>query len=484
MRASPTSCGWRKAERVAGAEVLTVRAGGEALALPAPLVREVLRPAPLTRIPHAPPALLGLSGLRGAVMPVLSLARLLGKEEGAPSPAARVVVAGGEAPFGLMVEEVSRLGPAGEARAIDLPALLARDFGAARSPAALRPSATPRPAPAAEPEGSSVALLAFTLAGRDHALPLERVLEVARLPVEMTALPRTEEAMLGVVPFRGGLLPLVCPRALLGLRPGPGAGLAGARLVVVRLGHLPVGLVVDSLRAVLHLPPSALAPVPAILSRGMGEARVEAIARTGDGRLVTVLSPDGLFDEATTARLLAGARPEGDVAPELGAAERFLLFRLGGESYGLPVAAVEEVARRPKRLSRLPRAPRFVAGAMTLRGTVLPVIDGPLRFGARAETGLAGLVVVIGAGGMRAGLAVDAVSEVLPIATAEIHPAPALPPGGADAFARVARVGPEGRMLPLVDPHRLLEAAGHDLLAAAAGGGAEAGSGTKAGPAP
>nr|WP_245215149.1 chemotaxis protein CheW [Pararoseomonas indoligenes] len=445
---------------------MTVRVAGEALALPASLVREVLRPTPLTRVPHAPPAMLGLSGLRGAVLPVLSLARLLGLEDAAPTPAARVVVAGEEAPCGLLVEEVSRFGSDDGARPIDLPALLARDFGAARSHARAAPRAAPTEVLEEAPD-RRVALLAFTLSGQDHALPLESVAEVARLPAEVTALPGAEDAMLGVIPFRGGLLPLVSPRALLGLKPG--AGTARARLVVVRLGPLRVGLVVDGLSAVLRLPGSALSPVPAVLSRGMGEARVAAIARTEEGRLVTVLSPEALFDEATTARLLAGASPEEGPATATETAERFLVFRLGGESYGLPVAAVQEVARRPERLARIPRAPGFIAGAMTLSGAVLPVIDGHRRFGGTGDEGV-GQIVVIGADGLRAGLAVDAVSEVMPVATAELLPAPEMIPDADGVFDRVARLGREGRMVLLIDPLALLEAAGRDLLAAAADG--------------
>ncbi|MCR0981492.1 chemotaxis protein CheW [Roseomonas populi] len=459
------------------AGALTVRVAGEAYALPAPAVREVLRPVPLTRVPHAPPGLLGLASLRGAVLPVLSLARLLGRDEPAPSPAARVVVAE-DPPLGLLVEEVTRLGTGEGAHTIDLPALLARGFGAGHA----RPSAqvTARPVPSDAPGGSSgeaaearVALLAFALADQDYALPLESVAGVARLPGRITALPGAEPAMLGAAPYRGGLLPLVSLRALLGL---PAAAEAGSRLVVVRIGHLLVGLVVDALRTVLRPPQAALDPVPAVLTRGTGEVRVQAIARLDGDRLVSVLSPGALFDEETTARLLAASRPEAEGAAGLQAeaAERLVVFDLGKERFGLPLTAVEEVVRHPRHLARIPRAPDFVAGAMTLRGAALPVIDLRRRFGG-AGTGDPGRVVVVGAEGLRAGLAVDAVSGVLPVA--DLLPAPEPAGTGAEVFDRVARVERDGRMILVLAPRALLEAAGRDLLAAAgevdrAGGGA------------
>lgn len=58
--------------------LLTVQVGDERFALPASDVAEVIRPPAVTRVPLGPPSLLGVANLRGAVMPVVSLHRLLG----------------------------------------------------------------------------------------------------------------------------------------------------------------------------------------------------------------------------------------------------------------------------------------------------------------------------------------------------------------------------------------------------------------------
>src|SRR5699024_3144209 len=102
---------------------------GEEVAIPAEAIREVLRPGAVTRVPHAPPSLLGLMNLRGVVVPVVSLARLLGREGVASTSAARVVVVGAEAPIGLLVESVSAVGPDSGGRCVDPDALLSRGFG-------------------------------------------------------------------------------------------------------------------------------------------------------------------------------------------------------------------------------------------------------------------------------------------------------------------------------------------------------------------
>ena len=461
----PTNSG-ALAERMApAAGALTVMVAGEALALPAGAVREVLRPRPLTRVPHAPPALLGLAALRGAALPVVSLAALTGRAAAAPSPAARILVLDGPAPAGLLVDGIAGAGGgAGRVaeRVIDPAALLAAAFGAVVRRASPAPALGPAASDAA---AERLALLGFALAGQEFALPLEKVVAVLRRPAEVT---RTGAAA-GVTSYRGGLLPLLAPHGLLGL---PAATAQAGRVVVMRLGPALVGLLVDRITAIHRLAEAAIDPVPAVLARGGGEARLEAIGRLADGRLVGILAPARLFDAETTAGLLAEtgrggeAMAESSMAPE--AVERILVFRLGEEEYGLPLAAVEEVARRPARLTRLPRAPAFVAGAMNLRGTVLPVIDQRRRFAAAGEVpAQGGRVIVVTTGGVRAGFGVDAVAGIMALPAAALAPAPEIAAGGA-VFDRVATVEREGRMILLIDPQALLDAAERDLIEALA----------------
>ena len=59
---------------------------------------------------------------------------------------------------------------------------------------------------------------------------------------------------------------------------------------------------------------------------------------------------------------------------------QFLVFRLGDDEFGLPIEAVDEVARVPDQITRLPRTPKFLEGVVNLRGEVLPVVDQRRRF--------------------------------------------------------------------------------------------------------
>jgi purine-binding chemotaxis protein CheW len=317
-------------------------------------------------------------------------------------------------------------------------------------------------------------LLGCSLAGQDYALPIGAVVEVLAVPPEVVALPGSAEAALGVIPYRNGLLPLASLRALLGLPPAvDGAGQA----IVLRIGSALVGLVADRIKGVLRAPDDAIGPVPAALNRGAGEAQIDAIYRpSGGSRLISILSPERLFQDETTARILADGREKGDGAmAEQGAEgrERFVVFRLGEEAYGLPIAAVEEVVRLPDPVTRVPRAPDFVEGVMSLRGKIVPLIDLRRRFEVEdgASTGRR-RVIVTRLRGVLAGFIVDAVSEIADLAQDGLAAAPDFPTETetVQLFDRILPGEGDRRMVLLVDPQALLDRVEADLLKAMEGG--------------
>jgi len=89
-------------------EVVVVVAGGKRWALPTARVREVAQLSALTPVPTAPPPVVGLTQLRGQIVPVLDLAPDGGGEDArAPRPGdALVVVELGPVRAALWVERV------------------------------------------------------------------------------------------------------------------------------------------------------------------------------------------------------------------------------------------------------------------------------------------------------------------------------------------------------------------------------------------
>ncbi len=463
----------------ARSNLLAFRIADRRFAVEAGRVAEVARCPVLTRLPHAPASLAGVAALRGRVLPVIALGALL-DVEGATA-GERLIVLDGGAPLGLAVDEVIGLETGegrglietidGAARVLPLEEMLEHAFADGFRRASVRRAPERLEDAATRQADARRSLLAFVLAGQHYALPLEQVREVIPVPAEIAELPRSDVAMLGAASLRGALIPIASTRSLLGLPPAPLS--SSARIVVAAIGEARVGLAVDEVRAIVHAVASAIGPVPKVLNRGAGEAQVSAMLRTETGGLIAVLDPERLFAEESVAQILEDGR--GGAGDSEGAAarsgQRFVIFQLGTESYGLDIGAVEEVTALPETLSRMPRAPAYVLGVMARRGRAVPVIDQRDRFGVSGATPAARpRVIVTRIGDLVAGFAVDSVSEILELSDEQLSPTPELTKDAARLFDRIAQVDDGGRVILLVNPSELLNRAEQDLVAALAMG--------------
>lgn len=450
-------------------------------------VSEIFRSPKVTRVPGAPFSLLGIAGLRGAAIPVISLARLLGRED-APGAESRLLLLAGRQPIGLSVDRVGALAhlPAPDdsggqtafsrlyaiddsaLRVLDLDALLRQAFS--RGFGERRPTAAGTADLEDEADvDAQVALLTFELAGQTYALPLDEVGEVLTLPERLAVMAQSDDAALGVHNLRGRLLPIVSLGHLLGLA-GPEADAGACRVVVTRIGDAVVGLAVDRLHAILRVPETAIDAAPPVLNRGGGEAQVQSICRLPDGRgLVGILSAKRLFRDEKVAHILADGRHEvSDVEDETkgGDGSRYLIFRIGGDEFGLPLASVDEVVRLPERLTKVPKAPAFVEGVLNLRGRVTPVIDQRRRFDAApSDPDARPRIVVTTIDGRQAGFIVDTVSEILDLGSDQLETTPEMTADAGRLFNRVASLEGGERLILLVDPRELLDRAERELLA-------------------
>lgn len=101
---------------------------------------------------------------------------------------------------------------------------------------------------------------------------------------------------------------------------------------------------------------------------------------------------------------------------------QLVIFNLSGESYGVDIAAVEGIIKM-QAITVVPHAPKFVEGVTNLRGKVLPVIDLRKRFGlAQAKETRDSRIVTVDVQGLKVGMVVDGVSEVLRIPEEAIEP--------------------------------------------------------------
>ncbi len=134
-------------------------------------------------------------------------------------------------------------------------------------------------------------------------------------------------------------------------------------------------------------------------------------------------------------------------------------FRVGRETYGVPIASLHEIVRVPE-ITTVPDAPDYLEGVINLRGKIVSVVDLRKRFG-QPSTALdrRSRILVVEHRGRLAGLIVDSASEVLKIPESEIEAAPAMmQEGGLDCVTGLGKY--RGRLIVLLDIDKVLAARG------------------------
>ncbi len=162
-------------------------------------------------------------------------------------------------------------------------------------------------------------------------------------------------------------------------------------------------------------------------------------------------------------RLAAGPEPATDSTPQ-----QYLTFTLWGEMFAVAILNVKEIIEFGT-VTEIPMMPSFIRGVINLRGAVVPVIDLSCRFGGKAtEVARRTCIVIIELEEADTkhdiGVMVDAVSEVLEIAQADIEPPPMF--GAKISTEFIAGMGKvNGKFVIVLDVAKVLSVEDSALLA-------------------
>ncbi len=241
------------------------------------------------------------------------------------------------------------------------------------------------------------------------------------------------------------------------------------RIIVVDAGGFVLGLVVDHVNEVLNVSRKLLDPPPMITSDGSG-MELEAVAKLDDGnRLIMLLDVANLMrdgklremDTGSTAKVSAdtkmAAEKAGDFAQEMTEVQ-LVTFMLSGEEYGVPISQIQEIDRLSK-VTKVPKAARFIEGVTNLRGEVIPVLDTRKRFDLEAKVADDRTrIMIVELGGVKTGLIVDSVREVLSLPRKDIAPPPAAVHSGIDQrfISGIGKIDSGKRMVVLLDVEKIL----------------------------
>ncbi len=113
-----------------------------------------------------------------------------------------------------------------------------------------------------------------------------------------------------------------------------------------------------------------------------------------------------------------------DDEDESGQANKYLLFNIGEELYGIGIANVTEIIEMQK-ITGVPDMPVFIKGVINLRGKVIPVMNLRLRFAMKERAyDDRTCIIIVNIDESSLGFIVDTVAEVHNILEKNIEPAP------------------------------------------------------------
>ncbi len=131
-------------------------------------------------------------------------------------------------------------------------------------------------------------------------------------------------------------------------------------------------------------------------------------------------------------------------------------FRIGRETFGVPISLVREIVRVPA-ITSVPNAPEYIEGVINLRGRIIPVVDLRKRFHEKVgEPSKKNRIVVVELESRLIGLMVNSASEVLRIPPSEIEaPHDVFQEGELNYITGVGKL--RGRLIILLDLSKILQ---------------------------
>ena len=103
---------------------------------------------------------------------------------------------------------------------------------------------------------------------------------------------------------------------------------------------------------------------------------------------------------------------------------KFTIFKIGDELFGIGIDRVVEILKVQK-IFTIPGLPEFLSGVMSVRGSIVPVIDLRRRFGIK-PSGNKERIIIVRYGQEKISFLVDDIKEILSLSPEEIRTPPSI----------------------------------------------------------
>lgn len=222
-------------------------------------------------------------------------------------------------------------------------------------------------------------IVMFRIGKESFGAKIERVKEIIRYP-SITTIPRAPDFLAGITNLRGQVLPVIDARVMLGIDIKDIT--ESTRILVIDSHNSQTGIIVDSVNGVISLEEATIEPPPPAIELEIDAKYVKnIIKRRNTDSLIMELDIDLITSFKTSQakehqESLFGSK-EGSNLEEIKESvkeSQLVTFIISDEEYSFPIESVREVLRVGY-ITEVPEVQPYVLGVLSVRDTLLPVID-------------------------------------------------------------------------------------------------------------
>ena len=133
--------------------------------------------------------------------------------------------------------------------------------------------------------------LTFTISGEDYGLEINYIKDIIQMQ-EITRVPGVAPYIIGITNLRGSIVPVVDVRIRFGKEPQ--AYHERTCIVVIELDEMQIGMVVDAVQEVIHIPDSVVTQPPK-MSAASENRYVRSIGNLDEKKIILLLDIQRLF---------------------------------------------------------------------------------------------------------------------------------------------------------------------------------------------
>ncbi|WP_248926352.1 chemotaxis protein CheW [Paenibacillus hamazuiensis] len=147
--------------------------------------------------------------------------------------------------------------------------------------------------------GEELKVIVFALAHEEYGIEVEKVRTIERM-MPMTRVPKTPEFIKGVINLRGVVVPVIDLRGRFGFAEAEYTD--NTRIIIVAVGDIEVGMIVDSANDVIDVDSDAIENPPEIVG-GIKAKYLRGIAKIADDRLLILLNLSEVLNKSEIIQL-------------------------------------------------------------------------------------------------------------------------------------------------------------------------------------